>query len=68
MTATAFYGSFRACGRYQNAIGKSEDQWEGVQTITAKRENPHGFFRMHNPHIVELYEKVQIGANVYVVP
>jgi lipoprotein-anchoring transpeptidase ErfK/SrfK len=28
----------------------------------------HGCFRMHNTHIVELYEKVQIGANVYVVP
>src|SRR6266436_2181505 len=98
------------------------DQWEGVQTVTAKRENPtwyppediqwesnvppvvppgpqnplgpralylgetlyrihgtnrpgsiggavsHGCFRMHNPHIVELFEKVQVGANVYVVP
>jgi lipoprotein-anchoring transpeptidase ErfK/SrfK len=108
--------------RYPVAIGKPIDQWEGVQTITAKRENPtwyppeeiqweadvpavvppgpqnplgpralylgdtlyrihgtnrpgsiggavsHGCFRMHNPHIVELYEKVQIGANVYVVP
>jgi lipoprotein-anchoring transpeptidase ErfK/SrfK len=28
----------------------------------------HGCFRMHNPHIIELYEKVQIGANVHVVP
>ena len=28
----------------------------------------HGCFRMHNTHIVELYEKVQVGANVYVVP
>jgi lipoprotein-anchoring transpeptidase ErfK/SrfK len=108
--------------RYPVAIGKPVDQWEGLQTITAKRENPtwyppeeiqwesdvppvvppgpqnplgpralylgdtlyrihgtnrpgsiggavsHGCFRMHNPHIVELYEKVQIGANVYVVP
>jgi lipoprotein-anchoring transpeptidase ErfK/SrfK len=108
--------------RYPVAIGKSDDQWEGVQTITAKRENPtwyppeeiqwemdipavvppgpqnplgpralylgdtlyrihgtnrpgsiggavsHGCFRMHNPHIIELYENVQIGANVYVVP
>jgi lipoprotein-anchoring transpeptidase ErfK/SrfK len=60
--------------RYPVAIGKLDDQWEGVQTITAKRENPtwypvsHGCFRMHNPHIIELYEKVQIGANVYVVP
>ncbi len=31
-------------------------------------EVSHGCFRMHNPHIVELYEKVEIGANVYVVP
>ena len=108
--------------RYPVAIGSPVDQWEGVQTITAKRENPrwfpsedlqwemgvppmippgpqnplgpralylgdtlyrihgtnrpgsiggavsHGCFRMHNPHIIELYEKVQIGANVYVVP
>jgi lipoprotein-anchoring transpeptidase ErfK/SrfK len=108
--------------RYPVAIGTSGDQWEGVETITAKRENPrwfpsediqwemgvpsmvppgpqnplgpralylgetlyrihgtnrpgsiggavsHGCFRMHNPHIIELYEKVQIGANVYVVP
>jgi lipoprotein-anchoring transpeptidase ErfK/SrfK len=108
--------------RYPVAIGTPTDQWEGVQTITAKRENPtwyppediqwesnvppvvppgpqnplgpralylgdtlyrihgtnrpgsiggavsHGCFRMHNPHIVELYEKVQVGANVYVVP
>src|SRR6266851_5261630 len=108
--------------RYPVAIGKPVDQWEGVQTITAKRENPtwyppeeiqwesdvppvvlpgpqnplgpralylgdtlyrihgtnrpgsiggavsHGCFRMHNPHIIELYEKVQIGASVYVVP
>jgi lipoprotein-anchoring transpeptidase ErfK/SrfK len=28
----------------------------------------HGCFRMFNQHIVELYNKVQIGANVYVVP
>ena len=28
----------------------------------------HGCFRMHNTHIVELFEKVQVGANVYVVP
>jgi len=28
----------------------------------------HGCFRMHNSHIIELYEKVQIGASVYVVP
>jgi lipoprotein-anchoring transpeptidase ErfK/SrfK len=108
--------------RYPVAIGKSVDQWEGVQTITAKRENPtwyppediqwemdvppivppgpqnplgpralylgdtlyrihgtnrlgsiggavsHGCFRMHNTHIMDLYERVQIGANVYVVP
>jgi lipoprotein-anchoring transpeptidase ErfK/SrfK len=108
--------------RYPVAVGTPVDQWEGVQTITAKRENPtwyppediqwesnvppvvppgpqnplgpralylgdtlyrihgtnrpgsiggavsHGCFRMHNPHIVELYEKVQLGANVYVVP
>ena len=108
--------------RYPVAIGSPVDQWEGVQTVTAKRENPtwyppediqwesnvasvvppgpqnplgpralylgetlyrihgtnrpgsiggavsHGCFRMHNTHIVELYEKVQIGANVYVVP
>src|SRR5258707_6231165 len=26
--------------RYPVAIGKPVDQWEGVQTITAKRENP----------------------------
>jgi lipoprotein-anchoring transpeptidase ErfK/SrfK len=108
--------------RYPVAIGKLDDQWEGVQTITAKRENPtwyppeeiqsemdvpavvppgiqnplgpralylgdtlyrihgtnrpgsiggavsHGCFRMHNPHIIELFNKLQIGANVYVVP
>jgi lipoprotein-anchoring transpeptidase ErfK/SrfK len=108
--------------RYPVAIGSPVDRWEGVQTITAKRENPtwyppediqwesnvppvvppgpqnplgpralylgetlyrihgtnrpgsiggavsHGCFRMHNTHIVELYEKVQVGANVYVVP
>ncbi len=108
--------------RYPVAIGSPVDQWEGVQTVTAKRENPtwyppediqwesnvppvvppgpqnplgpralylgdtlyrihgtnrpgsiggavsHGCFRMHNTHIVELYEKVQVGANVYVVP
>jgi lipoprotein-anchoring transpeptidase ErfK/SrfK len=108
--------------RYPVAIGKPVEQWEGVQTITAKRENPtwyppeeiqwemdvppvvppgpqnplgpralylgdtlyrihgtnrpgsiggavsHGCFRMHNPHIIELFEKVQIGANVYVEP
>jgi lipoprotein-anchoring transpeptidase ErfK/SrfK len=28
----------------------------------------HVSFRIHKPHIIELYEKVQIGANVYVVP
>jgi lipoprotein-anchoring transpeptidase ErfK/SrfK len=108
--------------RYPVAIGKPVDQWEGVQTITAKRANPtwyppddiqwemdvpavvppgpqnplgpralylgetlyrihetnrpgsiggavsHGCFRMHNAHIIDLYEKVQIGANVHVVP
>jgi lipoprotein-anchoring transpeptidase ErfK/SrfK len=108
--------------RYPIAIGKPVDQWEGVQTVTAKRENPtwyppeeiqwesdvppvvlpgpqnplgpralslgatmyrihgtnrpgpiggavsHGCFRMYNPHIVELYAKVQIGASVYVLP
>jgi lipoprotein-anchoring transpeptidase ErfK/SrfK len=108
--------------RYPVAIGSPVDQWEGVQTVTAKRENPkwfptediqwemgvpsvvmpgphnplgpralylgdtlyrihgtnrpgsiggavsHGCFRMHNSHIIELYEKVQIGASVYVVP
>ena len=108
--------------RYPVAIGTLDDQWDGVQTITAKRENPrwfpsediqwemgvppmvppgpqnplgpralylgdtlyrihgtnrpgsiggavsHGCFRMYNPHIIELYEKVQIGANVHVVP
>jgi lipoprotein-anchoring transpeptidase ErfK/SrfK len=108
--------------RYPVAIGKLDDQWEGVETITAKRENPrwfpsediqwemgvsamvppgpqnplgpralylgdtlyrihgtnrpnsiggevsHGCFRMYNPHIIELYEKVQIGANVHVLP
>jgi lipoprotein-anchoring transpeptidase ErfK/SrfK len=26
--------------RYPDAIGSPVDQWEGVQTITAKRENP----------------------------
>jgi lipoprotein-anchoring transpeptidase ErfK/SrfK len=108
--------------RYPVAIGKPVDQWEGVQTITAKRANPtwyppediqwemdvpavvppgpqnplgpralylgetlyrihgtnrpgsiggavsHGCFRMHNAHIIDLFEKVQIGANVHVVP
>ena len=108
--------------RYPVAIGTLDDQWDGVQTITAKRENPrwfpsediqwemgvppmvppgpqnplgpralylgdtlyrihgtnrpssiggavsHGCFRMYNPHIIELYEKVQIGANVHVGP
>jgi lipoprotein-anchoring transpeptidase ErfK/SrfK len=108
--------------RYPVAIGTPVDQWEGVQTVTAKRENPtwyppediqwesdvppvvppgpqnplgpralylgdtlyrihgtnrpgsiggavsHGCFRMHNPHIIELFEKVQVGTNVYVVP
>ena len=28
----------------------------------------HGCFRMHNSHVIELYEKVQIGASVHVVP
>jgi lipoprotein-anchoring transpeptidase ErfK/SrfK len=108
--------------RYPVAIGSPVDQWDGVQTITAKRENPkwypsegiqwemgvppvvlsgpnnplgpralylgdtlyrihgtnrpgsiggavsHGCFRMHNSHIIELYEKAQIGGSVYVVP
>jgi lipoprotein-anchoring transpeptidase ErfK/SrfK len=108
--------------RYPVAIGTSGDQWEGVETITAKRENPrwfpsediqwemgvpsmvppgpqnplgpralylgdtlyrihgtnrpgsiggavsHGCFRMHNPHIIELYAKAQVGSNVYVIP
>jgi lipoprotein-anchoring transpeptidase ErfK/SrfK len=108
--------------RYPVAIGSPADEWQGVQTITAKRENPtwyppidiqietdappvvppgpqnplgpralylgntlyrihgtnrpgsigaavsHGCFRMFNQHIVALYEKVQIGAQVYVVP
>ena len=108
--------------RYPVGIGTSFDQWEGVETITAKRENPkwyptediqwemgvppvvypgpqnplgpralylgdtlyrihgtnrpgsiggavsHGCFRMHNAHIIELYDKVQIGASVHVVP
>ena len=108
--------------RYPVAIGTPVDQWDGIQTIIAKRENPrwfpsediqwemavppmvppgpqnplgpralylgdtlyrihgtnrpgsiggevsHGCFRMHNSHIIELYEKVQIGSNVYVVP
>jgi hypothetical protein len=31
--------------RYPVAIGKLDDQWEGVQTITAKRENPTGIRR-----------------------
>jgi hypothetical protein len=97
--------------RYPVAVGTPVDQWEGIQTITAKRENPrwfpsediqwemgvppmvpsratkparasgalsgrhfvphsrnqrpgsiggavsHGCFRMHNPHIIELYKK-----------
>jgi lipoprotein-anchoring transpeptidase ErfK/SrfK len=104
-----------------SAIGSPFDQWEGVETITAKRENPkwyptedvqwvmgvpsvvlpgpqnplgpralylgttlyrihgtnrpgsiggavsHGCFRMHNTHIVELYEKVELGASVHVI-
>jgi lipoprotein-anchoring transpeptidase ErfK/SrfK len=108
--------------RYPVAIGSPVDQWDGVQTITAKRENPkwypsedlqwemgvppmvppgpqnplspralylgdtlyrihgtnrpgsiggavsHGCFRMYNAHIVQLYEKVQIGASVHAVP
>lgn len=108
--------------RYPVAIGKRDDQWDGVETVTAKRENPtwyppeevqlemdvpavvppgsqnplgpralylgdtlyrihgtnrpgsiggavsHGCFRMHNLHIIELFDKVEIGANVYVVP
>lgn len=108
--------------RYPVAIGSPIDQWEGVETVTAKRENPkwhpsedlqwemgvppvvlpgphnplgpralylgntlyrihgtnrpgsiggavsHGCFRMHNPHIIALYEKVQLGASVHVVP
>ncbi len=29
--------------RYPVAIGKLDDQWEGVETITAKRENPQWF-------------------------
>src|ERR1700692_1961053 len=29
--------------RYPVAIGKLDDQWDGVQTITAKRENPRWF-------------------------
>jgi lipoprotein-anchoring transpeptidase ErfK/SrfK len=29
--------------RYPVAIGKLDDQWEGVETITAKRENPRWF-------------------------
>jgi lipoprotein-anchoring transpeptidase ErfK/SrfK len=107
--------------RYPVAIGSPFDQWEGVETITAKRENPkwyptedvqwemgvpsvvlpgpqnplgpralylgttlyrihgtnrpgsiggavsHGCFRMHNTHIVELYEKVELGASVHVI-
>jgi len=28
----------------------------------------HGCFRMHNAHIIKLYDEVQIGANVHVVP
>ena len=28
----------------------------------------HGCFRMHNTYIIDLFEKVQVGANVYVVP
>jgi lipoprotein-anchoring transpeptidase ErfK/SrfK len=108
--------------RYPVAIGSPADEWQGVRTITAKRENPtwyppidiqietdvpavvlpgphnplgpralylgdtlyrihgtnrpgsigeavsHGCFRMFNQHIVALYEKVQIDAQVYVVP
>ena len=107
---------------YPVAIGTAGDQWEGMETITAKRENPrwfpsediqfemdvppmvppgphnplgpralylgntlyrihgtnrpgsiggavsHGGFRMHNPHIIALYEKVEVGSKVYVVP
>jgi lipoprotein-anchoring transpeptidase ErfK/SrfK len=26
--------------RYPVAIGKRDDQWDGVETVTAKRENP----------------------------
>jgi lipoprotein-anchoring transpeptidase ErfK/SrfK len=29
--------------RYPVAIGELDDQWEGVETITAKRENPRWF-------------------------
>ena len=29
--------------RYPVAIGTLDDQWDGVQTITAKRENPRWF-------------------------
>ena len=104
--------------RYPVAIGSPADEWQGVQTMTAKRENPtwyppidiqietdvpavvppgannplgpralylgdtlyriygtnrpssigsavsRGCFRMFNPHIVELYKKVEIGARV----
>src|SRR4051794_39751829 len=28
----------------------------------------HGCFRMHNTYIIDLFDKVQVGANVSVVP
>ena len=104
--------------RYPVAIGVSDEQWTGRETITNKKENPrwvepdddgegdvieggdpknplgkralylgstlwrihgtvapwsigkaasNGCIRMHNADVIDLYERVEIGASTYVV-
>jgi hypothetical protein len=48
----------------RNLIPDTRDQ----QTRLDRRRGLARLFSDDNTHIVELYEKVQIGANVYVVP
>jgi hypothetical protein len=58
--------------RYPVAIGSPVDKWAGAFMEPTNPARSAGPFRMDvfvgTTHIIEIYEKVQIGANVYLVP